>query len=123
MITATTATHNGSAVAEDAFQAVTKATSAAHDFAIETTAALGPSIKKVTDKSKELNDTWSSQTKGLVEQALDTWDASLHVVADFQRTAAASTKVDWMIQLTDSNAKLLTEMGTTYSAIVRDLLK
>jgi hypothetical protein len=59
----------------------------------------------------------------LALQSLDAFDAGVQAYLELTKgTAAAVKAIDWAMELTSSNAQILSEWATNYSNAARDLL-
>jgi hypothetical protein len=117
-----TATLTNGAVTEAAFKAIAGATTAATTAAskvVDASSSLAPSL----DRAMQAGQDWFADTKRLAIQSLDAFDAGMQAYLELTKSAAAAAKaLDWAMELTQSNAKILSEWAANYSNVARDLL-
>ncbi len=82
-----------------------------------------PSVDEATQRMRDLNQRLidSSKSAGLV--ALDAFEKAMHSVAEFEQQIASATQLDWMSEAAKTRSKFVSEMTSSYTAAVRDLLK
>jgi hypothetical protein len=113
-----TATLMNGAATEAAFKAIGGATTAASKV-VDATSSLAPSL----DRAMQAGQDWFADSKKLALQSLDAFDAGVQAYLELTKSAAAAAKaLDWAMELTQSNAKILSEWAANYSNAARDLL-
>ncbi|MDT5065250.1 MAG: hypothetical protein QOK02_1405 [Mycobacterium sp.] len=82
-----------------------------------------PSVEEATQRMRDLNQRIidSSKSAGLV--ALDTFEKAMHSVEEFQQQITSASQLDWMSEAAKTQSKFVSEMTSSYTAAVRDLLK
>ena len=110
-----TATVTNGAATEAAFKAIAGATSRV----VDATASLSPSL----DRAVQAGQDWFADSKALAVHSLDAFDAGVQAYLELTKSAAAATKaLDWAMELTQTNVKILSEWATNYSNAARDML-
>ena len=113
-----TATLTNGAATEAAFKAIAGATTAASKV-VDATSSLAPSL----DRAMQAGQDWFADSKRLALQSLDAFDAGVQAYVELTRSAAAAVKaIDWAMDLTQTNATMMSEWATNYSNAARDLL-
>jgi len=113
-----TATVTNGAATEAAFKAIAGASNAASKV-VDASASLAPSL----DRALQVGYDWLADSKALAVHSLDAFDAGMQAYLEFTKSAAAATKaLDWAMELTHSNVKILSEWAANYSNAARDLL-
>jgi hypothetical protein len=131
MATATKAEQNGAAatdaavaqVSENVVASISKATAVANDFVTRTTEVITPAVEAATDKAKELTEAYAVDMKKAAGQTVDAFYKAVHQYLDFTIQLADAVKVDWVGELTRSNAKFISDLVAASENAVRDLLK
>lgn len=82
-----------------------------------------PSVDEATQRMRDLNERLieSSKSAGLV--ALDAFEKTMHGIEEFELQVASASHVDWVSEAARTHAKFVSEMTSSYTAAVRDLLK
>ncbi len=131
MATATKATQNGAAATDDAVAqvsetvvaSISKASAAANDFVTKTTDVISPAVQAATDKAKELTEAYAVDLKKAAGETMDAFCKAVHQYLDFTVQLADAVKVDWVGELTRSNAKFIGDLVAASENAVHDLLK
>lgn len=82
-----------------------------------------PSVDEATQRMRDLNERLieSSKSAGLV--ALDTFEKAMHGIEEFEQQIASASQLDWVSEAAKTHSKFVSEMTTSYTTAVRDLLK
>ena len=131
MATATKAEQNGAAatdaavaqVDETVAASISKATAVANDFVTRTTDVITPAVEAATDKAKELTEAYTVDLKKAAGDTMDAFYKAVHQYLDFTIQLADTVKVDWVGELTRSNAKFIGDLVAVSENAVHDLLK
>ena len=131
MATATKAEQNGAAatdaavaqVDETVAASISKATAVANDFVTRTTEVITPAVEAATDKAKELTEAYAVDLKKAAGDTMDAFYKAVHQYLDFTIQLADTVKVDWVGELTRSNAKFIGDLVAVSENAVHDLLK
>jgi len=131
MATATKAEQNGAAatdaavaqVDETVAASISKATAVANDFVTRTTDVITPAVEAATDKAKELTEAYAVDMKKAAGETMDAFYKAVHQYLDFTIQLADTVKVDWVGELTRSNAKFIGDLVAVSENAVHDLLK
>jgi hypothetical protein len=131
MATATKAVENGAAatdaavaqVSETVVASISKATAVANDFVTKTTEVMTPAVEAATGKAKELTEAYAVDLKKAAGETLDAFYKGVHQYLDFTVQLADAVKVDWVGELTRSNAKFIGDLVAVSEDAVHDLLK
>ena len=131
MATATKAEQNGAAatdaavaqVDETVAASISKATAVANDFVTRTTDVITPAVEAATDKAKELTEAYAVDLKKAAGDTMDAFYKAVHQYLDFTIQLADAVKVDWVGELTRSNAKFIGDLVAVSENAVHDLLK
>ena len=131
MATATKIVQNGAAatdaavaqVSETAVDSISKATAVANDFVTRTTDVITPAVEAATDKAKELTEAYAVDMKKAAGETMDAFYKAVHQYLDFTIQLADAVKVDWVGELTRSNAKFIGDLVAVSENAVHDLLK
>ena len=131
--TATKPAANGSKIADE----TTKATEAAFDrgsdvaakvvdassqLISETYQKLVPTVEDAVAKTRDFQTTWAEQSKAATAQFLDVYEAGVVAYLDWTKSLAQSTGLDWLIELTSTNAQRVDELTSTYAKLARELV-
>ena len=131
MATATKAEQNGAAatdaavaqVDETVAASISKATAVANDFVTRTTDVITPAVEAATDKAKELSEAYTVDLKKAAGETMDVFYKAVHQYLDFTIQLADAVKVDWVGELTRSNAKFIGDLVAVSENALHDLLK
>ena len=131
MATATKAEQNGAAatdaavaqVDETVAASISKATAVANDFVTRTTDVITPAVEAATDKAKELTEAYAVDLKKAAGDTMDAFYKAVHQYLDFTIQLADTVKVDWVGELTRSNAKFIGDLVAVSENALHDLLK
>ena len=131
MATATKAEQNGAAatdaavaqVDETVAASISKATAVANDFVTRTTDVITPAVEAATDKAKELTEAYAVDMKKAAGETMDAFYKAVHQYLDFTIQLADTVKVDWVGELTRSNAKFIGDLVAVSENALHDLLK
>ena len=131
MATATKAEQNGAAatdaavaqVDETVAASISKATAVANDFVTRTTDVITPAVEAATDKAKELTEAYAVDMKKAAGETMDAFYKAVHQDLDFTIQLADAVKVDWVGELTRSNAKFIGDLVAVSENALHDLLK
>jgi|SRR5664279_4540096 hypothetical protein len=131
MATATKAEQNGAAatdaavaqVDETVAASISKATAVANDFVTRTTDVITPAVEAATDKAKELTEAYAVDMKKAAGETMDAFYKAVHQYLDFTIQLADAVKVDWVGELTRSNAKFIGDLVAVSENALHDLLK
>ena len=131
MATATKAEQNGAAatdaavaqVDETVAASISKATAVANDFVTRTTDVITPAVEAATDKAKELTEAYAVDMKKAAGETMDAFYKAVHQYLDFTVQLADAVKVDWVGEITRSNAKIIGDLVAVSENAVHDLLK
>ena len=131
MATATKAAQNGAAasdaavaqVSETVVASISKATAVANDFVTKTTEVITPAVEAATDRVKELSEAYAVDLKKAAGETLDAFYKAVHQYLDFTVQLADAMKVDWVAELTRSNAKIIGDLVAVSENAVHDLVK
>jgi hypothetical protein len=131
MATATKVAQNGAAapdaavaqVSETAVASLSKATAVANDFVTKTTGVMTPAVQAASDRAKELTEAYAVDLKKAAGQTVDAFYKAVHQYLDFTVQLADAVKVDWVGELTRSNAKFIGDLVAVSENAVHDLLK
>ena len=79
-----------------------------------------PSVEETTQRMRDLNERLidSSKSAGLV--ALDAFEKA---VLSFEQQIASASQLDWVSEAAKTHSKFVSEMTSSYTSAVRDLLK
>lgn len=82
-----------------------------------------PSVEETTQRMRDLNERLieSSKSAGLV--ALDAFEKTMHSFEEFEQQVASASQLDWVSEAAKTHSKYVSEMTSSYTAAVRDLLK
>ena len=82
-----------------------------------------PSVEETTQRMRDLNERLieSSKSAGLV--ALDAFEKAMHSFEEFELQIASASQLDWVSEAAKTQSKFVSEMTSSYTAAVRDLLK
>ena len=82
-----------------------------------------PSVEETTQRMRDLNERLidSSKSAGLV--ALDTFEKAMHSFEEFEQQIASASQLDWVSEAAKTHSKFVSEMTSSYTEAVRDLLK
>lgn len=108
---------------ETATRIAADAADAATDAAFHASASLAPVLGTVKKQGQETLDTLIAQTKELSLAWLDTYNGGLAAYVDLRKSLAAATSIGAVVTLDQINAKVLTDLNSTYLEAVRDLLR
>ena len=80
-----------------------------------------PSVEEPTQRMRDLNERLidSSKSAGLV--ALDTFEKAM-LSSRFEQQIASASQLDWVSEAAKAHSKFVSEMTSTYTSAVRDLL-
>jgi hypothetical protein len=131
MATATKAAQNGAAatdaavaqVSETVVASISKATAVANDLVTKTTEVITPAVEAATDKAKELTEAYAVDLKKAAGETVDAFYKAIHQYLDFTVQLADAVKVDWVAELTRSNAKIIGDLVAVSENAAHDLLK
>ena len=131
MATATKVAQNGAAapdaavaqVSETVVDSISKATAAANDIVTKATDVIAPAVEAATDRAKELTEAYAVDLKKAAGQTMDAFYKAVHQYLDFTVQLADAVKVDWVGELTRSNAKFIGDLVAVSENAVHDLLK
>ncbi len=133
MATATKAGQNGAAtdaavaqvaeVSETVVTAITKATAVANDLVAKTSDVITPAVQSASDKAKELSEAYTVDLKKVTIEGVDAFYKAVKQCLDFTVELADWVKVDWVSELSRSNAKIIGDLVAGSEGAVRDLLK
>ncbi len=82
-----------------------------------------PSFEEAAASIKDLNEKWmeSSKNAGLV--TLDAYEKAVTSIVDFEKKVAADSDLEWVSAIATTHAKAISDMTSSYTTAVRDLLK
>lgn len=82
-----------------------------------------PSVEEATQSMKDIGERWieSSKSAGLV--SMDAYEKAVTSVTDFEKKMAENSDNEWVSTLAATHAKALTALTSSYTTVVRDLLK
>ncbi|MEO7061409.1 MAG: hypothetical protein ABI083_16945 [Lapillicoccus sp.] len=82
-----------------------------------------PSFEEATESIKDLNEKWmeSSKHAGLV--TLDAYEKAVASIVDFENKIASDSDVEWVATMATTHAKAISDMTSSYTMALRDLLK
>ena len=131
MATATKAEQNGAAatdaavaqVSETVVASISKATAVANDFVTRTTDVITPAVEAATDKAKELTEAYAVDMKKAAGETMDAFYKAVHQYLDFTIQLADTVKVDWVGEITRSNAKIIGDLVAVSENALHYLLK
>jgi len=131
MATATKAAQNGAAatdaavaqVSETVVASISKATAVANDLVTKTTDVITPAVEAATDRAKELTEAYAVDLKKAAGETVDAFYKAVHQYLDFTVQLADAVKVEWVAELTRSNAKIIGDLVAVSENAAHDLLK
>lgn len=82
-----------------------------------------PSFEEATESIKDLNEKWMESSKNAGFVALDAYEKAVTSIVDFEKKVASDSDLEWVSALATTHAKVISDMTSSYTTAVRDLLK
>ncbi|MDQ2757697.1 MAG: hypothetical protein M3Y71_14235 [Actinomycetota bacterium] len=82
-----------------------------------------PSFEGTTESMKNLNDKWMEASKNAGLLALDAYEKAVTSFVEFEKKSASDSHLPGMSALATAHTKAITDLTSSYTTAVRDLLK
>jgi hypothetical protein len=80
-------------------------------------------VEAAADRIRDLNERILESSKKAGNVYLDTYEKTLHSIADFQEKVGKESQTDWIQTMTNAQAKFTRELADAYTSSARQLLK
>jgi len=80
-------------------------------------------VEETIDRIRELNERIVESSRKVGKVSLDAYEQALLSIADFEERVAGTSQIEWVSAVANAQASFIREMGKSYSAAGRDLVK
>jgi hypothetical protein len=80
-------------------------------------------VEAAAERIRDLNERILESSKKAGNVYLDTYEKTLHSIADFQEKVGKESQTDWIQTMTNAQAKFTRELADAYTSSARQLLK